>query len=234
MTKNRAAYRNRARPARRSNARTGGFVDVENKFLDSELTLTATTTTWQALNPAGTGCTNSLSVPAQGDGESERDGRVYYIKSLHLRGSVQMTASESDNGPQGPAYTRVVVYWDTQTNAAEATATDIMDAGGTSDSLAFRNLQNSKRFVVLYDKTVKVTPTEMNEGAANLFAQSPAVTFWKFNKNFKKPIKVRCSGTTANVSSVTDNNIGIAFCSFSSDGASLPSIQYQSRIRFQG
>lgn len=209
--------------------------DIEVKFLDSELTTAALTTAWATYNPTGTGCTDSLSVPAQGDGESERDGRVYYIKSVHVKGFIKMVAAESDTGPTGPIYARVVLYWDTQTNAAEAVATSIMDAGGTEDFLAFRNLQQSKRFIVLKDKTIRVDPQIVNEGSANLFANGPQQIPFAFNKTFKKHIKVRCVGTAANVSSVSDNNLGIAsILSVQTEVGNLPSINYQARIRFLG
>lgn len=229
----RASYRAGAQAAmRKKNVRTGGFVDVENKFLDCSYPQTALPTSWTAINPAGVGCTGSISVPAQGDGESERDGRVYYINSVHVKGLINVDASESDAGPTGNNLVRIILYWDTQTNAAEATATDIMDAGASTDYLAFRNLQNSKRFIVLKDKTFNISPEHMNEGSANLFANSTRVIQFKMNKKFKKPIKVRTSGTTANVSSCTDNNLGLAAIQTGS-GLSAE-LRYETRIRFSG
>ncbi len=218
--------------ARAANQRTGGFVDIENKFLDSELTSTALAATWTSLNPSGTGCTDSISVPAQGDGESERDGRVFYINSVHVNGFFQIPAAESAVAPPRVTFVRVILYWDTQTNAAEATATDIMDGGGSVDVLGFRNLQNSKRFIVLKDKLMKITPMSTNEGAVNLFATGVQQIHFKFNKKFAKPIKVRTSGTTANVNVCTDNNLGIAaLCDVTTQA---PTIQYQARVRFSG
>lgn len=229
----RQSYRAGLRAANRAkNARTSGFVDIENKFLDSELTATALTAGWVSLNPTGTGCTDSISVPAQGDGESERDGRVYHINSVHVKGLITKASDESTGSPLGDCPVRVILYWDTQTNASEAVATDIMDAGGTTDLLAFRNLQNSKRFVVLKDKTMMIRSEHMNEGAVNSFAHSSVQIPFQFNKKFKKPIKVRCAGTTANVSSVQDNNLGIA--AITGDAAQGYQIQYQARIRFTG
>lgn len=234
MTKNRAAYRARTRPAPRApNTRTGGFVDVENKFLDSELTATSIPSTWTSLNPTGTGCNESISVPSQGDGESQRDGRVYYINAIHVKGKITTDAAESQVGPLGPSYVRVILYWDTQTNASQAVATDIMDAGLTDDFLAFRNLQNSKRFVVLKDKVIRVNPQAMNEGSANLFAVANSTAQFSFNKKFKKPIKVRCVGTSADVASASDNNFGIAAIN-SNEGGVTRSITYQARVRFSG
>lgn len=229
----RAARRANAAANRTANMRSGGYVDLESKFLDSELTATTLTVNWTSLNPTGTGCTNSISVPAQGDGESDRDGRVYYIQSVHVKGAITTSATESEAAPEGDGYARVILYWDTQSNKAEATATDIMDAGGTDDFLAFRNLQNSKRFIVLKDKIIKIKPMLTNEGAINSFSQAPSYQFFKFNKKFKKPIKVRCTGTTANVSSVSDNNFGIAALVNSQTNIPAAQIQYQARIRFR-
>ena len=78
-----------------SNVRTGGFEGKENKFLDCNLAATAVTGTWATYNPTAGGCVDSLSVPAQGNGESQRDGRVYYINSIHLRGLCKMASTES-------------------------------------------------------------------------------------------------------------------------------------------
>lgn len=217
------------------NKRTGGFEDMENKFLTSEITNTNLTAAWATYNPTGTGCTNSISVPAQGDGESQRDGRVYYINSVHVNGQCYIPPSESqlDPGIVGTlTHVRIILYWDTQTNGAQATATDIMDSSGSVDYLAFRNLQNSKRFIVLKDKRVAIRPFFVNEGSANLFATAQNSVVWRMNKKFKKPIKVRCTGTTANVSSISDSNIGVI--AIADSVASSPVIRYQARIRFSG
>lgn len=231
LAANRAAYRAGQQAAMRQ-AVAPPPIGPETKFLDSELNSANISETWASLNPIGTGCTDSISVPAQGDGESERDGRVYHIKSVHIRGQVFVTPNESAAAPYSDTFVRVVLYWDTQTNGTEATATDIFDAGGTIDALAFRNLQNSKRFIVLKDKIIRVTPAHLNEGGANLFAHGGVYLPFTMNKKFKKPIKVRCTGTTANVNSVADNNLGIA--AINNNAALDPSLSYQARIRFMG
>lgn len=205
-------------------------IGMETKFLNSELTTTATTTTWSSLNPAGTGCTDSISVPAQGDGEQQRDGRQYAILSVHVRGFATLGTLESQTAPDTSKIVRVILYQDTQTNGAEATATDIMDGSQSNDWLSFRNLQNSRRFKVLKDETILFTPQMMNEGAVNLFASGGITKLWNMDVTFKKPIIVNCTGTTANVTSVADNNLGLAFVSSSTS----VNIAYQARIRFQG
>ncbi len=215
-----------------ANVRTGDFQGrPEIKFADAELAAEAFTAAWVAKNPAGTGMTDSISVPVVGTGEENRDGRVYYIHSIHVHGKIQLPGTESDAAPQGgPTYARLCLVWDTQTNAAEITATDVMDAGGTDDTMSFRNLQNSSRFIVLKDKTFVLRPAQGNEGAVNVFYKAFNDVRFKWNKSFKKPIKVRCVGTTADVASVSDNSLSIIGIANNTN----ITLEYQSRLRFTG
>ncbi len=216
------------------NYRTGGFLGIENKFLDTELTAVNLTAAWVSLNPTGTGCTDSISVPSQGDGESDRDGRKYTIDSIMVRGHFRIAASLEDQAvPQGDIACRVIVYWDTQTNSTEATATEIMDAGETIDVLAFRNLQHSKRFRVLFDKMIIMRfNNATTSGAVNTFNVPNRRYRFNFYKKFAKGVNVTCDATTANVSSCSDNNFGIAAVCDNVIG--VPQIEYQTRIRFRG
>ncbi len=226
----RRVMRSIRRTPARANARTGGFVDIENKFLDLELTSTALSSTWAAYNPTTADC---ISATAIGNTESTRDGRVYYINSVHLKGSIRATTLESQTGPISDLLARIVVVMDTQTNAAEVTALDVMDGDQTDDVYSFRNLQNTKRFRVLMDKTIKVPRASINtnEGAANLFAAGTWISYpFQYNLKFKKPVKVRCVGTTAVVGSISDNSIGVIAVASSTE----VSLNYQSRIRFSG
>ena len=212
---------------RRSNPRIGGFIGIENKFYDTEMAATSINASWAVYNP---NTVDSLSVPAQGDGESNRDGKMYAITSIHVRGAIFTGGTEAQGAPEDQHRFRVIIYQDTQTNGAEATASDIMDAGGTDDTLAFRNLQYSKRFKVLYDRTLTTVPQITSE-ASNIFSAGKAIRNFSFNKKFKTPIKVTCNGTGAGVASCVDNNFGIAAIA---DSASNVSFQYQARIRFVG
>lgn len=215
------------------NTRIAGFAGIENKFLDTELTTTALTASWAAFNPTGTGCTDSLSVPAVGTSESQRIGRMYTIDSVMVRGVLSVIATESVTAPINDFRARVILYWDTQTNSAEAAASLIMDEGGANDILSFRNLQNTKRFIVLFDKTVQFTfQNQVNEGGINLFASGVVERRFSFYKKFKNGIQVQCDATTADVSSCTDNNFGIA--AIASATAVQSNITYSARIRFRG
>ncbi len=127
---------------------------------------------------------------------------------------------------------RLVLVWDTQTNGSAITAADVMDAGSTTDVNSFRNLQNSKRFIVLWDSGNKrmIRDGQTNEGAVNLFAAQSKFIPFHFNRAFKDGIKVRAVGTTANVSSVSDNSITLIGIATATDVF----VNYESRVRFTG
>lgn len=228
--KRKPSPRVRGRKVRTLNARTAGFLGIERKFVDYQTVNDAFTTSWATMEDA---TAKSISAVAVGNTESTRVGRVYHITSVHLRGAVICAAQESDTAPFSDSLCRIVIVHDTQTNAADVTAADIMDEGQTDNHFAFRNLQNTKRFRILMDKTIVLRYDNMtNEGGANLFAVGPRVTQWKFNRTFKKPIKVICKGASAVIASITDNSIHVI--GITSSVATAAALSYQSRIRFTG
>ncbi len=200
----------------------------EMKFADIETDGDAFSSTWSTMEDA---TNDSVSGVAQGDGESERDGRKYLIHSIHIRCRVRTVSVESATTPISDFIGRIVLVWDTQTNGAQLTATDVMDGGGTDDCLSFRNLQHSKRFRILWDKRWVLKSSDTNEGSINLFANGIRTTGeMRYNKSFKKPIPVICSLTTAVIAAISDNSlhiIGVA----NNTGALL---NMQVRMRFTG
>lgn len=233
IKKPRAAGFRRARgrlPPRRLNLRTAGFVGIERKFADFEANEDAFAVSWATMEDA---TAKSISAVAVGNTESTRVGRVYHITSLHMRGSVSTGSQESSGAPLNDFFCRIVIVWDTQTNAAQLVSGDVMDTGQAKSEYAFRNLQNTKRFRILMDKTITVNlNNQVNEGAIDKFAAGQKKITWKFNRTFKKPIKVICSGTAAAIASITDNSIHVI--GIASSIQSSPVLNYQSRIRFTG
>ena len=217
-----------------SNSRSGGYLGIEYKFLDAAFgATTLTSTAWTALNPVGTGCTNSISVPALGDAESERNGKQYAITGVHLRGDIRHLGSQVSAVPFADVKVRIVMYIDTQTNGTEATGSDIMATAGSDNTLAFRNLQYSSRFKILMDRIIQIHPDETYDVTAGKYSTGGTIKHFKMNKNFKVPLKVNCksAGSTANVSSVVDNNIGVIACC---DAANWVQLEYATRVRFVG
>lgn len=216
--------------APRANVRTGGFMDLERKFVDYDIAADAFTNVW-AGGEMEDATALSLSAVAQGNGESQRDGRVYHIHSCHVKGFFSIAATESQTAPIADQVARIALVWDTQTNGAQLNAEDVfLTVTAGQDINSWRNLQFSKRFIVLKDKIVKIHVPSTNEGGPNLFSNGFIQVPFKINKTFKTPIKIRCSGTTAAIASITDNSLHFI------GTATGPQVlmTYASRCRFTG
>lgn len=197
----------------------------ERKFIDFELNDEAFTAAWAAKNPTTVNC---ISAVPQGDTESSRDGRVYYLTRISIRGEVTIDPIESSVAPLNDRQARICLVLDTQTNGTEIVGTSVMDGGQTRDIYSFRNLQETGRYRVLYDKTWTIRQIQTNEGAANLFAGGLALRRFSFNHNFKKPIKVICTGTAGTVATMSDNSLSVIGVA---DSATI-GLSYQARLRY--
>ncbi len=200
----------------------------ELKFSDSENNADAFAVTWATMVD---GTMNCLSAVAQGVGESQRLGRKYWISSIHLKLNIIEPAKESQAGPISDTQLRLILVLDTQTNATIINATDVVDTGQTADILSFRNLQQTGRFRVLWDRKI-VMPiiNQTNEGAVNKFAAGTTVRLININKKFKRPIAVECEGTGATVTDISTNSISLIGIS----NVVTTTLTYQCRIRFRG
>lgn len=214
---------------RRANRRTGGFQDLEVKFVDYFVNDAPFTTGW-AGGEMEDATALSVSAVAQGDGESQRDGRKYSIHSVHIRGTIYSNALDSV-ASVNEILVRVCLVWDQQTNVQQLNAEDVMLAvAAGEDTKSFRNLSNSSRFKVLKNFEAVLPRPQVNEGAVNLFATQRASISFSWDVKFKVPIKVICSGTTAAITSITDNSLHII--GVADNTAAIMS--YTSRVRFTG
>ncbi len=211
---------------RRANVRTGGFTNIERKFFDTMVDSVATGALWTTLEPA----TTNLSAIGIGDGESNRDGRKYNILSIHVKGFLELSAVEAEANPTRDILVRICLVLDTQTNGAQLTATDVMEAQLANNVNSFRNLQFTSRFRVLKDKTIRIPVTGLNEGAPNAFARGAKLIPFKMNSVFSGGIPVLMSGTTADIANVTTNSLH--FIAVSTSATAL--VSYTSRVRFTG
>lgn len=227
-----AQQRDRIKAARMlANMQTSGFVGTELKFLDQNIEAQAISTditSGAILDPATVNC---IGCPAQGDGQSNRDGRRYTVKRITIKGVISMAETEVLTDPEGDIYVRIALVQDTQTNAAQAAATSIYaDPGGSVlDVIAFRNLANSKRFKVLKEHLVIVKRGQATMfQAANSFAA--AITLNRFTIDVKLNVPVQCTSTTGNVTNVADNSFHLVALAFGSPGL----LTYVARTRFVG
>ncbi len=221
----------RAAAVARRNIRIGGFMGIENKFVDYELDVTTVDASWSG-NELEDGTALSLSSIAQGDGESQRDGRQVQLLSVHLKGWLDMAQTEAVTAPSDGGIARLILVLDKQTNGAQLNAEDVVTVT-TNDVNAWRNLQNSQRFRILKDQRFEFKPYGATQEAANLFSGALVRHPFEFHVVFKKPIPVNFSGTTAVVASIVDNSIHLIGCSTAA-GTFSCNIAYTSRVRFRG
>ena len=94
-----------------------------------------------------------LNGIAEGTDFNERVGRSIKIQSLLAK--VAITQNSLDSGTVG-AICRVMLIIDKKPAGGAPTVNDILDASGTSQYLAPRNLNNRNRFVILRDEYCEV------------------------------------------------------------------------------
>lgn len=216
--------------ARRANRRTGGFQDLEVKFVDYFVNDKAFTIDW-AGGEMDEATALSLSAVGQGDGESQRDGRKYSLHSVHVKGTIYVNQLESQAAPINDVLVRVCLVLDTQTNKQQLNAEDVMKViASGEDTKSFRNLSNSSRFKVLRNFEGIIKRENLNEGAANLFASVRSDISFDWNVKFKTPVKCLASATGATVAATTDNSIHVIGVADSTDAI----LSYISRVRFTG
>jgi len=216
---------------RAMNARTGGLLGMELKFLDESQNVSLTAPT-DASGGEVDPTANCIGCPAQGDGASNRDGRAYVVKSILVQGVLNVPAQTDQTAADSATTCYVALVQDQQTNGAQLNSEDVFSnpvAAALSAPQCFRNMSFITRFKVLdwCKHTLQQPPmsydgTNIEQGGV----QQP------FSLKFTGAVKVNCSGTTQNVNQVQDNSFHlIAYCS---NTGLAPVLQYNVRTRFLG
>lgn len=215
-----------------SNDRIGGFEGTELKFLDvwNKKDITDTVGLTSLHDPTTQLCLNAIP---EGNGPSERVGRMARMDSLHIRGIARMSSSEASIR-QGTAF-RVIVFVDHQTNGAAPSMTDLLVQptnptsiwpSGGMDQLEFTNLEWKKRFSILSDKMLSLNS---NTAISTVLCGAKVVHFEQMID--LKGLQVTFNGPSGYLSTVTDNSIHIAFVS---NETLVIKASYVSRLRFRG
>ena len=134
-------------PRLRGFARTGGYYGrypTELKFLDLNTNI-------NSVNPIVPFGYNTMCPIPLGDGPSARIGRQVTLTSVQLDYTFDIHHTETN-----VIYLRVCLVIDKQCNGAAAAWLDIFSQ---TSVLSYRNLDNVDRFVVIYDKVHRFTPT---------------------------------------------------------------------------
>lgn len=215
-----------------NNLRLAGYLGLERKFVDAQLTSTALTTAMSTaiLDPT---TTSSLCGIAQGDGPSNRDGKQVKMSGLYIRGKFRMPSNEGNQNPFTGCIVRYGVVRDKQTNGAQCAGNVVFDATPTSDWQSFNNLEYSKRFDILYDKTVKLNINTMSQNGVDNFSMGDWVYPFKINLPFiNDQVNYLSSATTGVIASITD--VSYHFFAIVSSDTFAPTVDYAVRARFYG
>lgn len=214
-----------------ANMRTAGFLGIENKFYDTFLVnsnlgnVVGANPSAGEHDPATHLC---ISAPAQGNTQSDRDGRKMTITSILVKGHIEKVATATLQESQSYL---VAIVQDRQTNGAQLASENVYtNPSAVNDNLGLlRNLKYSSRFTILGSKIIHDRPmtSSGNGTAADTGASLVPFSFFK-----KCNIPVNFNATTEGVASVVDNSIHIvAYCMVT---GSTPQLTYNARVRFIG
>ncbi len=178
------------------------LINVEIKNFDTQLTQVTVTDT-----PVITQLTNI----GQGDTTITRDGSQIKMIGFELNYFITRSASSDFT------IVRVMVVLDKQTNQAIYTAADLLaDVTAQDNVIAPRNLNNKKRFTVLYDRKHSIG----SGGAGSIVVK----------KYFKKEIMFRYDANTPSIADMTQNSLSM-LC-VSNEVTNDPGLTLHARVRF--
>lgn len=213
---------------------------IENKFLDtgaSALAMVAPTDcTGGELQPEF-GCTGCLSAPAQGDGESERDGRKIVVTSCFVSGCVGYALSGDNNDVLMTPTIFVALVMDTQTNATTVNSEDVFsNPNDTSlvNTYPLRNMSNTSRFRVLARKVIGPSFSLANTDGTNTTSVDANDKAFTLSWKGQMVVNFNNTGTTADVSRVVNNSLHLVAFATAVTNVVVPNMNYNCRIRFKG
>ncbi len=179
------------------------LMNVEIKNFDTQLLGVAVTDT-----PLITQLTN---IPV-GDSTNQRDGSQCKMVGVRLTYLLNRNASGTN-----ATFIRVMLVIDKQTNQAIYLTSDLLEDATSGDNIVSpRNLDNLKRFTILYDRTHILSATG-GDGA-------------KFNKYFKKDLLLRFDASTSAIADLTQSSLSL--WAVGSEPTNDPTITAFVRVRF--
>lgn len=234
LARARAPARKRYSSGAMANARTGGFLGLELKFVDYSLSAFLVAPGDAAGGEADPATALCLNAIAQGDGENQRDGRQAIVKSCYVAGNINVAAEADETDAHTSRNYYVALVMDTQTNGAQLNSEDVFTNPGAAATQAcnvLRDMQYTQRFKVL-DSVVLVSPPQyvVQDGAATGSISGYTIPF---KLSWNGEMKVSFSGTTAAISAIQDNTLHIIAYA-SPNITQAPAIIYNSRVRFVG
>ncbi len=168
--------------------------DIEYKFIDTDV------------NEATLATTGHVSLGftiAQGDGQSQREGRKVRIKSIAWRGRINLVTSSVL--AEGTDIVRLMAIHDKQANKALPSIVDFLELSGIE---SFKNLENSGRFRTIWDKTFEINCNGIG-GDGTTVDTAPAEIFFEYYKDIDIEIIYDDVASTGVVGTINSHNIVI-------------------------
>lgn len=214
------------------NRRTGGFAGLEVKFYDSQVDPTALTADWATSNidPTDEQCLNALT---QGTDEDQRIGRKATFKSVMIKGEIRLLNRDGVATLEGGRNTvRIILVLDTQTNGAGMLGSAVMNGapGNVQPENAYRNLENSKRFKILADKTITLRYQGIGGDGTTIDIQGETKTFSIF-KSLNLDTNYSASQDPPDIADIVDNSLHLIAVA---DSGAQVFMNYMARTRFVG
>lgn len=175
-----------------------------------------------------------LCAVPQGTEPWERIGRKITVTKLSIRFQIGLApwlqSNTTMDGQVAASLVRIIIGIDKQTNGTALTVTDLFEANmGASNNIViqdhaasgnhgataghdisyYQNLANSERFLILADKTIKISPqTSMintSTGSIGNGVQFHDIKTLKYNKRLNLPIEYK--STAGALTEITSNSI---------------------------
>lgn len=179
-----------------------GLVNVEFKQHNINRTSAAMNTTFTQ---------SFLTNLSQGGDDTERDGNSLRMKSIQIKGFVKQNASAAQT------LVRLLVVHDKQTNQALFTPADLLFDVTPGDAIiSARNIDNMKRFHVLWDKVITL------DSAAS---GTKTFSFYK-----KLNIAIRYDENAGDITDLTQSSLN--FMQVSDEATNTPTITVHIRLRY--
>ncbi len=144
---------------------------------------------------------------ADGNTQSQKDGLKITIKSIRIRYQLKLPATSTI--ADGTDICRILLVKDKQCNGALPAVSDIL--AGT-DIQNHKNLENSKRFTILSDRTITINSLG-SHGNGSTNSTLPASKSWQYFKRMNLPILYNNSGTTGAIGTINSNCLYNVFIS---------------------
>lgn len=220
----------------RMNRRTGGLMQLEQKFYDTSVVdapiLYPTNCAGLEVDPTTVNC---ISAPAQGSGDTQRVGRQITIRRIDVAGvfNIQSATAQTTINDHNPICV-VYLVLDKQTNGAQLSSEDVLknqaaDVG--ANSALMRNISNTHRFQVLGKRVLHMqSMTAVNNSSAGTISHTGDYLQWAFHKKCNIPVRFGVGLTSAGVASVEDNSLHIIAVTNSSTHNII--MTYNARIRY--